>query len=232
MMNGQIALVGGNEFRPDCEAMDRTLLGLLGPQPRVLILPTAAARQSPELAAQNGIRYFQSLNARAEAAMILDEETSRQPSFLSQIQSADLCYFTGGDPVHLLQTMRDSPAWKAILNRWKEGGMLAGSSAGAMILGGKLWAPGQGWRNGLGLLPEIGVIPHHASLASRWDASRLRETLAPEMVLVGIDEATALAGPSWKVIGEGKAVLYRGNKKEIFRSGQTIPVDFKIRTED
>jgi len=211
--------------------MDRALLALLGPQPRVLILPTAAARERPERAAQNGVDHFQNLNARAEAAMILDEETARRSSFLPQIQNADLFYFTGGDPVHLLQTIRDSPAWKAILNRWKEGGMLAGSSAGAMVLGGRQWTPGQGWQEGLGLLPQIMIIPHHASFASRWDAPRLRATLAGEMILVGIDEATALAGPPWKVLGEGEVVLYRENKKEIFRNGQTLQLELKIRTE-
>ncbi len=231
-MTGQIALIGGNEFRRDCEAMDRGLLDLSGPQHRVLIFPTAAARQKPELAAENGIRYFQNLNARAEAAMILDEETARQPSFLSQIQNADLCYFTGGDPVHLLQTMRGSPAWKAILNHWENGHMLAGSSAGAMVLGGRQWTPGQGWQEGLGLLPQITVIPHHASFASRWGAPRLREALPSEMILVGIDEATALAGPPWKVLGEGEVVLYREGEKEVFRNGQTLPLEIKIRTAD
>jgi cyanophycinase len=230
-MTGQIALIGGNEFRRDCEAMDRVLLDLSGPQRRVLILPTAAARQKPELAAENGIRYFQNLNARAEAAMILDEETARQPSFLSQIQNADLCYFTGGDPVHLLQTMRRSPAWKAILNHWENGHMLAGSSAGAMVLGGRQWTPGQGWQEGLGLLPQITVIPHHASFASRWGAPRLREALPSEMILVGIDEATALAGPPWKVLGEGEVVLYREGEKEVFRNGQALALEVKIRTE-
>jgi cyanophycinase len=232
MMTGRIALIGGNEFCPDCEAMDRALLGLLGPRPQVLILPTAAARQKPELAAQNGIRYFQTLNAQAEAAMILGEETAGESSFLTQIQNADLIYFTGGDPVHLLQTMGGSPWWKAILNRCQGGRLLAGSSAGAMIFGGKLWAPGRGWRDGLGLLPEIGVIPHHASFASRWDARRLRATLAPEMILVGIDEATALVGPPWRVLGKGEVVLYREGNPERFRNGQTLPLEFKIRTED
>lgn len=229
-MTGQIALIGGNEFRRNCETMDRGLLDLSGPRRRVLILPTAAARQKPDLAAENGIRYFQKLNARAEAAMILDEETARQPSFLSQIQNADLCYFTGGDPVHLLQTMRDSPAWGIILKHWGNGHMLAGSSAGAMVLGGRQWTPGKGWQEGLGLLPQITVIPHHASFASRWDAPRLREALPSAMILVGIDEATALVGPPWKVLGEGEVVFYREDKKEIFRNGQTLPPEVKIRT--
>ena len=36
-MAGLIALIGGNEFRPDCEAMDRALLARLPAEPIVVI---------------------------------------------------------------------------------------------------------------------------------------------------------------------------------------------------
>jgi hypothetical protein len=61
-MSEKIALVGGNEFRQNCEPMDRALLAQFGKRPRVRILPTAA-KESPRLAAQNGIRYFEKLDA-------------------------------------------------------------------------------------------------------------------------------------------------------------------------
>jgi cyanophycinase len=156
--------------------------------------------------------------------MIIDEETARQTVLLTQLKNADLVYFTGGDPVYLLETMRDSPAWKAIKRVWKEGRMLAGSSAGAMILGGQMWAPGYGWRQGLGLIPQIAVIPHHASLASRWDASRLHASLTEGITLAGIDEATALVGPPWQVIGAGEVTVYQGDQPSIFKNGQIVPL--------
>ena len=129
-MAGLIALVGGNEFRRDCESMDRALLARLGGEPRVVIVPTAAAHENPGKAAENGVRYFRRLGAQAEAAMIIDANTARQASFVAQIRNADLVYFTGGDPVHLLETMRDSPAWKAALEVLDGGRAIAGSSAG------------------------------------------------------------------------------------------------------
>ena len=46
-MSGWIALVGGNEFRKDCEPMDRALLARLGRGAKVVIIPTAAARENP-----------------------------------------------------------------------------------------------------------------------------------------------------------------------------------------
>ena len=95
---GLIALVGGSEFRPSCEPMDRALLLHLGNRPKVVILPTAAAHERPDLAASHGVEHFNRLGARAEAAMILDQETARNRSLIAQIKKADLVYFTGGDP--------------------------------------------------------------------------------------------------------------------------------------
>jgi cyanophycinase len=223
-MSGLIALVGGDEFRRNCEPMDRALLARLGDRPKVVIIPTAAARESPGLAAENGVRYFDSLGAQAEAAMIIDAGTARQPALAARVKNADLIYFTGGDPVYLLETMRNSPAWMAAKEALQRNRILAGSSAGAMILGGQMWAPGEGWRKGLGLVPHIAVIPHHASLASRWNADHLRASLAEGVILVGIDEATALVGPPWQVLGAGQVTVYRGKELAIFQDGQSVPL--------
>jgi cyanophycinase len=224
-MSGLIALVGGNEFRSNCEPMDRALLARLVSNPKVVIVPAAAARENPGLAVENGVRYFHRLGVRAEGVMIIDAETARQTVLLARLKNADLVYFTGGDPVYLLETMRDSPAWKAVKEARKEGRMLAGSSAGAMISGGQMWAPGHGWRQGLGLIPQIAVIPHHASLASRWNAAQMRASLIERVTLVGIDEATALVGPPWQVIGAGEVAIYHGEKPALFKDGQSVDIE-------
>jgi cyanophycinase len=204
--------------------MDRDLLARLGSRSKVIIIPTAAARENPALAAENGVHYFQRLGAQAGAAMVIDAETARSPILSAQIQEADLLYFTGGDPLYLLETMRNSAAWKAAQEVPKGGRILAGSSAGAMILGGQMWAPGRGWREGLGLLPQIAVIPHHSSLAPRWNAAHMSESLRNGVILVGIDEATALVGPPWQVLGPGQVTVYRGKKPAIFKDGQDVPL--------
>ncbi len=223
-MAGLIALVGGNEFRPDCEPMDRALLARLGSTPKVVIVPTAAAHENPRLAADNGVRYFRRLVAQAEAAMIVDAQGARQTSLVAQIKNADLVYFTGGDPVYLLETMRGSPAWRAALDVLDRRGAIAGSSAGAMICGGMMWAPDDGWHEGLGLVPQVAVIPHHATLAARWNADGMRVSLPAGITLVGIDEATALVGSGqhWQVLGPGQVVVYDAESPTVFTSGQSV----------
>ncbi len=210
MKSGWIALVGGNEFRPDCEVMDRALLGRLGEKPKVLILPTAA-RENPSLAAANGVRYFRNLGAEAEAANILNRADALNPAWTARLEEGDFLYLTGGDPLYLLDVLQDSPAWETIVKLRQKGRAIGGSSAGAMVLGERTWIPGEGWRKGLGMVPGLAVIPHHASLAARWGAQEMRDSLPKTVLLAGIDEATALAGPPWKVFGTGKVTFYPGS---------------------
>ncbi len=221
-MSGFIVLMGGNEFRPDCEPMDARILAGLGPKPGVAILPTAAARENPVLAAENGVRHFSRLGARAQAAMVVDSASARDEEWLGLIRKADLVYLAGGDPVHLLDTLRNSPAWEAILGIWMSGRTLAGSSAGAMVLGGQMWAPRQGWRKGLELLPQLAVLPHHARLAKAWKVKSMLTSIPDGTTLVGIDEATALVGPPWEVVGQGTIVVYEPDRAAVFHHGETV----------
>ena len=222
---GKIALVGGNEFRRNCEPMDRALLAFLGKRPRVRILPTAA-KENPLLAAQNGIRYFQKLGADAGAVKILNRLDAQNPALISLLEEADLFYFAGGNPTYLLDVFQGSPAWDEIIRLWHRGRLLAGSSAGAMILGEKIWEPGEGWREGLGLLPGLAVLPHHKVLASRWGVQEMLRSLPTAFYLLGIDEATALAGPPWGVLGNGEVVFYQARQTppipHVFKNGQEV----------
>lgn len=207
-MPGYIALVGGYEFRSNCLEMDRAILNRLGTSPQILVLPTAAAFESPRQAAHNGVQHLKRLGAKADSLYILKRDDTQSEDYAAQIDKVQGVYFAGGDPVHLLETLRGSKIWGAIVGMYERGGLIAGSSAGAMVMGGQMWAPGEGWRVGLGLVPNIAVIPHHATVGARWNADQLAQTVAPGTTLVGIDEATALLLPDQLVIGEGEVTVY------------------------
>jgi cyanophycinase-like exopeptidase len=117
-MPGFLALMGGNEFRPDCHPMDEELLDRIGRKPaRVVIVPTAAALENPRLAADNGIRYFAALGAAASVAMIITRADANDPQRSAPIREADLIYLTGGDPRYLLSTLVGSICWSVIGQR-------------------------------------------------------------------------------------------------------------------
>ncbi len=124
---GLLVLMGGDEFRTPCEAMDKVLLEAVGePNPRVVILPTAAARESPQFAARNGVRYFQRLGAMASPCMILNQADASNPKLLEEIRAGDVIYIAGGDPYFLVETLRHTLAWEAILQRYRQGKIVVG----------------------------------------------------------------------------------------------------------
>jgi hypothetical protein len=129
--------------------------------------------------------------------------------------------------VYLLETLRGSAAWRAMLRLLERGGVLAGSSAGAMVMGGRAWAPGEGWREGLGAAPGLAVVPHHATLAARWNVEEMRRGLPAGVTLVGLDECTGLAGggAEWRALGAGEATVYRGEAVETYGAGEAIRLE-------
>lgn len=217
-----IALAGGNEFRRDCDEMDRALLALLPPHAKVLIVPTAATNENPYVAGEHGIRHFRRLGAAPDKALILETADANHTQHAKALGHAQLLYFTGGDPVHLADTLRDSLAWHVIQTEHQKQLSLAGSSAGAMVLGGYFWRF-DGWAPGLGLLPHLAVLPHHATLARRWDVGHMVTTLPAGVLLAGIDEATALLIPSGQVVGQGSVTLYTADGPQEYVAGESIP---------
>ena len=127
---GRIALVGGNEFRENCESMDRAVLAATGVErPRVAISPTAAAQQGASMAAANGVSYFGRLGADAWPLMVLSSNDADDPKFVSRLDDADLVYLTGGDPGHLLDVLAGSALLDGLKRVLKRGAVVAGSSA-------------------------------------------------------------------------------------------------------
>jgi len=222
---GNIALVGGDEFRPACVPMDEALLRLSKrTAPYVLIVPTAAAHQGPRVAAENGIRYFVALGAAAGAAMVLTRTDAENPDFAQQLASADIIYLTGGDPRHLLTTLAGSAVWEAIVAVVARGGMVVGSSAGAMVLGGWIRSGHTDWVPALALAPRVAVLPHHEHAAPA-NVAPLRAALDPSIAILGIPTATACVsedGNAWQVLGAGAASLYRQNDTAAFPPGRAF----------
>ena len=169
------------------------------------------------------MRHFRRLGAAAEKLMIVDEATANDGELAAQLGRYLIIYFTGGDPVYLLETLRGSRAWEAVLAVHRRGGLIAGSSSGAMVLGGQTWRF-DGWMPGLGLAPSVAVLPHHATLSARWDAPRMAATLPDGVTLVGIDDATALLLPEGRVLGAGEVTVYGRDGPQVYANGAVVPI--------
>jgi cyanophycinase len=227
---GYLLLEGGAEFggrmsEPDLRAIE--LAG--GFDAPIAILPTAAAPDNNhKRAGGNGVRWFQSLGAKNVFAVdVIDSKSANDPALAGQIRSAKIIYLLGGFPRYTGETLRDSLCWSAALEAHQTGAVIAGSSAGAMVLCEHYYDPYERkLSRGLNLVPNACVLPHHNTFGKSW-ASQLKQML-PEAVLIGIDERTGMvddAGGQWHVYGGGAVTLYRGESTVGYERGAAFPLE-------
>jgi cyanophycinase len=208
---GPLALVGGGEFQPGNEGQDGVLVAAAAGGP-AYVLPTASARQDPERAVANAVRWFAALGCRIEELPVLTRGQANDPAVAERAGLGRLFYLVGGDPGHLLATLADSAVWRAVQGAWRGGAALAGSSAGAMALAEHVllrerWPNPAGRRvvAGLGLVPGVAVVPHYDGGGRRWTVEA-----GNGPVLLGLDERTAAlwrAGEGWRTYGPGSVTL-------------------------
>lgn len=212
MRAGQIALVGGDEFSTGCEKADVEILRQSSSvRPKVVIVPTAAAAQNPIQAASNGMVYFSSLGSESSVAMILEKSDACNMKLIAALDEADLVYLTGGDPVHLINTFRNSPMVDALSDVLDRGGSVVGSSAGAMALCSLVKY--HNWIDGLGLITGVSVIPHHEGHDPHEIATELKQGIPDGTIVLGIDSMTTCLNRSgsWKILGSGSVTIYKSH---------------------
>ena len=214
---GVILLEGGAEFGGQMAVPDQRAMVLAGGKDTpIRIIPAAAAPDNNHhQAGENGVSWFKRLGATNVAALPLIDSTSADDLGIAEaLTKTRLIYLLGGFPRHLGQTLRGSRCWQAILSAYRTGAVIAGSSAGAMVLCDHYYDPSTSQvMDGLKLVNGMCILPHHNAFGKDW-VPRLRKNL-PKLVLVGIDEETACicvdSQESWQVHGKGKVTLYYKN---------------------
>jgi cyanophycinase len=207
--SGVLALVGGGEWQPGTE-YDADLLEHSGAD-EVLVLPTAAAYQHPDRAVATAEKWFSSLGSRARGLMVLRHADANKETNAAAVREARFIYLSGGSPLHLLSVLKGSLVFEALAAALSAGAVVAGSSAGAMVLVDPMVDPrGGAFTVGLGLVEHLAVVPHHDSGTSHhfW---RTLELAPAGLPIAGIPERTALIRDpdgSWRSAGEGRVTVY------------------------
>jgi cyanophycinase-like exopeptidase len=227
--NGTVALVGAGEYLQEILPVDKKLLEQVNDAPRVVVLPTASAPDGegvPERWARMGVEHFAKLGVTAEPIMLLNRADAENADVTARVASANFIYFSGGKPRYLLETIRDTASWQAILNVFAAGGIIAGCSAGAMVLGSEVFDFPQIWRTipALGLVPGIAVIPHFNELPT-WMTGTIAHS-KHKVTVIGIDGTTALVGSNeqWIVYGRGSVTIFTKNGKQRYTEGEVVPL--------
>ena len=231
---GALALVGSGEYLVQMQEIESDLLhrGISrGKSNTYIQIPTGAGQESAdriEFWKERGAAQARRMGAECRFLPILKREDAFNPQYIEEVTNAGLIYFSGGDPGYITEIFEGTPLWEKIKSEFFSGSSLAGCSAGAMAFGAKI----VGLRishaqSGLGLIPEIEVIPHYdkflgwvpdriASIALRSDEGNY---------LLGIDEDTALVlTDTWRVQGRAKVHVLKGlaDSPHTFVSGDEI----------
>lgn len=151
---------------------------------------------------------------------IRDRKDAASDDNVEMIRRSDIIFLSGGDQMRLTNVLGATAAMTAIRTRHAEGGVIAGTSAGAaclsqtMVYGG---SAGDSLRKGavrmsagFGLVGGVIIDTH---FLERGRFSRLMEVGATNPEYLGLG------------IGEDSAVLFEGNVIRAFGSGHTIVID-------
>ena len=236
-MAGYILLEGGAEFGGLMSEPDRRAIELAGgPDVPISIIPTAAAPDNNhQRAGSNGVNWFKNLGARqVESLPLIDKTSANDPQIAGKIRQSRLIYMLGGFTGYLGETLKHSASWQAMLEAYANGAVIAGSSAGAMVLCQYYYDPGKSLVvEGLWLVPNTCVLPHHNTFGKGW-AKQMTANL-PNAVLLGIDEQTGMlddgdggSKTGWRVYGQGAVTIYRNGQPTVYRTGESFKDDFML----
>lgn len=210
---GPLALVGGAEWRDGC-SFDEQLWEGAG-RPEVVVLPTAAAYEHPQRAVETATAWFAGFGATVKGLMVLSRTDAMEESAASTVRAARFVYLGGGSSMHLRSVLKDTPVWDSLTAAWQSGAVIAGSSAGAMVLCDPMVDPrGGALTLGLGLINQLAVLPHYDT----WSEEKSHRTVqlaTGHLRIAAVDERTALIRDpdgSWRSEGAGEVTVYVDGK--------------------
>jgi cyanophycinase len=206
---GPLALVGGGAWRAGCD-FDAELWADAG-KGEVLVLPTAAAYEHPEREVARATAWFAGLGIPARGLPVLARSHAEDEMLAAEVRRARFVYLGDGSPLHLRSVLKDSPVWAALVAAWYDGAVVAGSGAGAMVLGDPMVDPrGGALTLGLGLVRQVAVVPG----ADAWSPEKEHRTVGlatGDLRIVAVDTATALLrhpGGTWSQAGAGHVTVF------------------------
>ena len=183
------------------------------------------ASEMPELQWERYQRLFLGIGVRELSHLaIAGREEAIDPSTLAALDHASAVFFTGGDQVKITTKLKGTDLFTRIKEIYRNGGLLAGTSAGASAMG-EVMLVGESTQeeshkvggafymaHGLGLVEGLVVDQHFAQRAR---IERLIGAVAenPGGLAIGIDEDTAVIVDNerhLRVIGSGAVYVADG----------------------
>jgi len=219
---GKLMIIGGAERHDDEMLVLKEVAKELRRKQHPLLIITAAT-YSADGAADEYIHIFKELGIhKIDVLDVPEREDAYKDENVKKVENAGGIFFIGGDQLRITSQVGDSLVYRRMVERYYDGCLIAGTSAGAaampatMIIGGTSDESNRisnlSMAPGLGLIDGV-IIDSH--FAQRGRMGRLLGAVAqnPKNVGLGIDEATAILverGEEFMVIGPGAVYVADG----------------------
>jgi cyanophycinase len=216
---GTLIIIGGHEDKEgDCLILKEVARHVRG---GTLVLTTVAS-QEPENYFQDYKDAFDKLGVHELTHLYVEDRAeSADPEKLKQFEGVHGVFFSGGDQLRISSQIGDTPFETRIHEIYKNGGVIAGTSAGATVMGEIMLIRGSNAEShrigdlhmapGLRLLKDV-IIDQH--FAERGRIGRLLGAVAlnPRILGIGVDEDTAIVvqGRQFYVLGSGAVYIIDG----------------------
>ncbi len=217
---GTLIIIGGGEDKTH----DMTILKEVASRSHGsrLVVVTAASTVAEKMW-ETYNRAFRELGLKDIVHFRCEEPAdARKPENLELFKGARSIFFTGGDQLKITTKIGGSPTAFRIEEIFRGGGLIAGTSAGASVMGQTMLVSSEGREShkvgscamqpGLGFISKVLIDQH---FAQRGRIGRLLGAVAlnPGILGIGIDEDTALVvvGNEMEIIGTNAVYVVDGS---------------------
>ena len=219
-----LIIIGGKEDR----SADKVILGEVARRvgSGKLVVSTVAIPSNPEGLFEEYEKAFRSLGVKHLYKLeINNREEATSQSKLRILDDATAVFFTGGDQMKITSQVGDTLIFRRIQEIYEEGGLVAGTSAGAAVMSETMLVTGGDEDShviggslrmapGFGLISDV-IFDQH--FMERGRLGRLLGAVAqnPKNLGIGIDEQTAIVverGNGFYVLGSGAVYVIDGSE--------------------
>ncbi|MGM0789300.1 MAG: cyanophycinase [Bacillota bacterium] len=248
MQTGDLLIIGGNEEKcNEVEILKKFVEISAARTGPIGVLPTAS--RIPDEVSREYIEVLDRLGAGEVICLDISSRADAESEEIARrIESLAAVFITGGDQGRLAELILGSKVYEALHNSWKKGMPIAGTSAGASIMGKVMIVSSQTKAaddvlqvelgEGFGFLQNL-VIDQHFSQRARF--GRLLGAIAEntDLMGIGIDENTAILvrNGQFEVFGEHQVFVFDGKEGEFVNSAvssngseELTLSDFKLHT--
>ncbi|MPL95185.1 Cyanophycinase [bioreactor metagenome] len=197
---GTLIIIGGAEDKTGNRVILNQASQMLSGKDILTILTTATQKSEEvghsyfEIFRNLGIKNLQVLN-------INTREDANSDEYCDKIRNSSGIFFTGGDQLRITSILGGTKAWDDLINLYRSGGVVMGTSAGASVMSSTMIVNGLDnepakkctlkMAPGLGLIGGV-IIDQHFEQRGRFGRLLCGVAENPDVLGLGIDEDTAI----------------------------------------